>query len=583
MGWATGGRAEAALGLAQPDLKLSRAFSLGLRGKLAFAALVLLALPWVGWRYVQEMEGFLLDAQEQTLLGTARAVATALHERPRLLHLRPVLAPAATSASAEAPGEKEGTPPEALATPPPERLTDNRPLADESTSTDGGGEVAAILKGIERSTSRIWVVNREFRVIALAGSLKRANVPDPDTTWLERLTHLLVAGILQRPSEDFDEATPEDVLSSGREVIAALQGAPRTRIRQTEDGKAAIVSAAHPVWAGDEVVGAVVVEESTNSILSVRNRALEHLLLATLAAFVFAGAVLLALATRISWRIRRLRDEAEGAIDAQGHITPVFSGSNAGDEIGDLSRSFSSVLERLAEHHSYLETMASRLSHELRTPVAVVRSSLENLKLEPSPSEARIYLQRAEQGLARLSTILTRMSEATRLEQGLVATERERFDLARVTAGCVEGYRSAFPGREFELSIPDAPVPVEGSPELIAQMLDKLVDNANDFGLPGTPISVRLERVGVVPELGEQGSVVLSVSNQGNPLPEGTRQRLFASMVSVRRDAGGEKPHLGLGLYVARLIAEFHRASIQADNLPDGQGVAVTVTFKPLA
>ena len=71
-------------------MKFARAFSLGLRGKLVFAALVLLALPWVGWRYVQEMEGFLLEAQEQTLLGTARAVSTALHERPRLLQWRPM-------------------------------------------------------------------------------------------------------------------------------------------------------------------------------------------------------------------------------------------------------------------------------------------------------------------------------------------------------------------------------------------------------------------------------------------------------------------------------------------------------------
>ena len=576
--WDTGGEADSPIppwgAAARTGLKVSRVFSLGLRGKLAFSALVLLALPWVGWRYVQEMEGFLLEAQEQTLMGTARAVATALHERPRLMQLRPV--PQRT--------------PEALSEEdlPSEQITAEAgpgkgPLANESSGVEHEGDVAAILKGIERSTSRIWVVNREFRVIALAGSLKRPPRPPDEAGWMEHLLQMAVAAIIQRPSEDFDEATPEDVLSSGREVIAALQGAPRSRIRQTGDGKAAIVSAAHPIRSADEGVGAVVVEESTNSILSVRNRALERLLFATLLAFVVAAAVLLALATRISWRIRRLRDEAEGAIDAQGRFTRVFSGSNAGDEIGDLSRSFSSVLERLAEHHSYLATMASRLSHELRTPVAVVRSSLENLKLEPSPAEARVYVQRAEQGLARLSTILTRMSEATRLEQGLLATERERFDLAHVTAGCVEGYRSAFQGREFDLSIPDDPVFVEGSPELIAQMLDKLVDNANDFGSAGTPINVRLERVGAMPDLGDPGNMVLSVSNRGNPLPEGTRERLFASMVSMRRDAGGDKPHLGLGLYVARLIAEFHRGTIQADNLPDGQGVAVTVTFKALA
>ena len=554
-------------------MKLFRIFSLGLRGKLALAALVLLALPWVGWQYVQEMEGVLLDAQEQTLLGTARAVSTALHERPQLLRLRPL--PMQSGETRPLQG-RDGELPPALDAEP-------RELGNESAGVNREGEVAAILKGIERSTSRIWVVNREFRVIALAGSLRRVVAPAKDVGRIEYLMQLAMTQVLRRPSEDFDEAAPEDVLSTGREVIAALQGAPRTRVRQTSDGKAAIVSAAHPIWSGDEVMGAVVVEESTNSILSVRNQALERLLFATLAAFVIAGAVLLGLATRISWRIRRLRDEAEGAIDAQGRITHTFSGSSAGDEIGDLSRSFSSVLARLTEHHSYLETMASRLSHELRTPVAVVRSSLENLKLEPSPVEARVYLQRAEQGLARLSTILTRMSEATRLEQGLLATERERFDLALVVSGCVEGYRSAFRGRAFDLSAPAEPLIIEGSPELIAQMLDKLVDNANDFGTSGTPISVKLDRVGAAPELGEPGSVVLGVSNQGDGLPEGTHERLFASMVSMRRDKGGEKPHLGLGLYVARLIAEFHFGTIFAENLADSQGVAVKVTFKLLA
>ena len=554
-------------------MKLFRIFSLGLRGKLALAALVLLALPWVGWQYVQEMEGVLLDAQEQTLLGTARAVSTALHERPQLLRLRPL--PMQSGETRPLQG-RDGELPPALDAEP-------RELGNESAGVNREGEVAAILKGIERSTSRIWVVNREFRVIALAGSLRRVVAPAKDVGRIEYLMQLAMTQVLRRPSEDFDEAAPEDVLSTGREVIAALQGAPRTRVRQTSDGKAAIVSAAHPIWSGDEVMGAVVVEESTNSILSVRNQALERLLFATLAAFVIAGAVLLGLATRISWRIRRLRDEAEGAIDAQGRITHTFSGSSAGDEIGDLSRSFSSVLARLTEHHSYLETMASRLSHELRTPVAVVRSSLENLKLEPSPVEARVYLHRAEQGLARLSTILTRMSEATRLEQGLLATERERFDLALVVSGCVEGYRSAFRGRAFDLSAPAEPLIIEGSPELIAQMLDKLVDNANDFGTSGTPISVKLDRVGAAPELGEPGSVVLGVSNQGDALPEGTHERLFASMVSMRRDKGGEKPHLGLGLYVARLIAEFHFGTIFAENLADSQGVAVKVTFKLLA
>ena len=69
-----------------------------------------------------------------------------------------------------------------------------------------------------------------------------------------------------------------------------------------------------------------------------------------------------------------------------------FAATAAGDEIGDLSRSFASVLARLSEYASYQEKMASRLSHELRTPIAVVRSSLDNLKAAPLPRRrARVH------------------------------------------------------------------------------------------------------------------------------------------------------------------------------------------------
>lgn len=541
------------------------------------------------------MERFLIEAQEQNLMGTARAVATALHDRPLPSagatpefalqrpssgERQPLEAVPGEQAGATPPGSPaESAPAEAhppfspsgvdRATldqlgPPPARAVVPEPL----------GEIHAILRGLQRTTSRIWVVNREYRVIALAGTLRRPEPPATETGWLgrvaQRLFSGLIAGLSESPTEDFEEGTPEEVLASGREVAAALQGAPRSRSRTTPDGKAVIVSAAYPVWNGNDIAGAVIVEETTNSILSFRNRALERLLLATLAAFVAAGAVLFGLATRISWRIRRLRDEAEGAIDAQGRIGRLVSGSDAGDEIGDLSRSFSAVLARLAEHHTYLEAMASRLSHELRTPIAVVRSSLENLKLGGAPGETRVYLDRAEEGLSRLMTILTRMSEASRLEQSLSQTERERFDLGVVAAGCVEGYRIAFPQRAFEWKGPDRPALVEGSPDLVAQLLDKLVENANDFGAAGTPVEIELAV--------SEGTATLSVTNRGEPLPEAMRGRLFDSMVSMRRDAGGGKPHLGLGLYVARMIAEFHRGRLRAENLPDATGARFTLS-----
>jgi signal transduction histidine kinase len=117
-------------------------------------------------------------------------------------------------------------------------------------------------------------------------------------------------------------------------------------------------------------------------------------------------------------------------------------------------------------------------------------------------------------------------------------------------------------------------LPIVGAPDLIAQMLDKLVANAHEFALPGTSIAIRLLRAG------ERAR--LTVENEGPPLPQGLHERLFDSMVSVRPGTGGNVPHLGLGLYIVRLIAEFHGCTAHAEDRADGKGVAVTVEV-PLA
>ncbi len=529
--------------------------ALGIRAQLLLVLTVFLAIPWLGYEYVRELERFLRDAQEKTLAGTAQAVATALHDRPRLFD--PPAAPRESLAVERS--QQPAATDAAAATAAP------RGTAPDGASGGGGSvEIAQIVQGLSRTTARIFVIDRELNVLARAGSLKRPSLPDLDAgdsgvrrvwQWLERETlHPLYAFVLKQPSEDFGEEQAGRVALPVREVDGALSGILTVDRRSTPDGKAVVVSAAHPIWVGDQVKGAVVVEETTNAVLAERNRAFERLFSIVLAALLI---------------------EAEAAIDAHGRVRGVLAGSTAGDEIGDLSRSFSSVLSRLTQYASYREHMASRLSHELRTPIAVVRSSLDNLKLSSLPGDARVYMERAQEGLNRLTHILTRMTEATRLEQSVGEDERERFDLARVVSGCVEGYRVAYPRHALQLELPSGEVIFNGAPEMIAQMLDKLVANAVEFSNPDTPIVIRLER--------GDTEIHLSVDNEGPPLPDAMPGRLFDSMVSARGDQRGnqrsDEPHLGLGLYIVRLIAEAHRGRASAQNRDDARGVVVAVTL----
>ena len=501
---------------------------LSLRAKMVLVALVLALIPFVGYLHVKQMERLLREGQEQALLATARAIATALHDRPQLLELR------------------AGQP--------------------------ASGEMELILKSLARADSRIWIVDQQQRLLALAGDLKRSAPLEEGSGALAmamRLLRPVTSFVLEPPSNDFDDALPESEIAYGPVATSALQGVAARRWRQTPDSRAVILSASYPVWDGERVVAAVVAEETTNRIRSVYNRAMEQLVAVTLLAFLAGALVLLAFASRLSSRLARLRDEAEAAIDSQGRVRKLLAGSAAGDEIGDLSRSFSTVLERLAQYNRYLESMAGRLSHELRTPIAVVRSSLENLKLERMPADAAVYLERANDGLKRLDMLLTRMSEATRLEQLVRESTRERFDARDVVRGCAYAY----PQKSIEIDLPEAPAMIRGAPDLYAQMLDKLVGNAVDFSAAEEPIRVRLEA--------REGQATLTVSNRGPRLPEAMAGKLFESMISIRKTDGTE-PHLGLGLYIVRLIAEFHGGAAQAMDREDGSGVVVKITC-PLA
>ena len=516
---------------------MNRGVVAGLRGRLLWVALALLIIPWAGVSYMRSTADLLRQQQERQLRATATAIAAALHDRPRLAVLR-----------------------------------------EESQDGEAArAEVRLLITGIARSGLRIWILDNRLQLVATAGDIAAADEQasaEATFGFIERHLRSALAPLLARwlepPGLPREESIPDDVLFAGSAAERALDGAASLSRRPGPGGSAPVLWVTHPVWLGETVAGIAIVEESTDSVVSFRHRAMLRLIAVTLIAFTVAALVLLLFATRISTRLRRLSREAEQAIDSRGRVMKLVSGEHAHDEIGDLSRSFSTALKRLADYNSYLENLARRLNHELRTPIAVVRSSLDNLRMKALPADSGVYIERAEDGLRRLDLVLTRMAEATQLEQTVAVAERERYDAAAVVRGCVAGYESAYPQTTFALAAPDTPVMLSGSPDLLAQMLDKLVSNAVDFAAPGSTVSIRFTL--------HAANAELVVVNQGPPLPEGIQ--LFESLQSQRERSSGL--HLGLGLYIARLVTGFHRGRIRADNLPDGSGVAISVELPTL-
>jgi dedicated sortase system histidine kinase len=354
---------------------------------------------------------------------------------------------------------------------------------------------------------------------------------------------------------------------SGREqqayVSAALDGREMAAWFRGDDNGLAIVAVAAPIIdnnsKGDQLLGALVLQQGTDAILSLTNESLVRLINLTLIVTLLVAGTLVGYASWLSRRIRHLSVAALDALEGET-LNAALPSALAGDEIGDLSRSFSSVLQQLGDYNAYLRTLASKLSHELRTPLAIVTSSLENLEHEALNEASARYTTRAREGTDRLRRILTAMSEASRVEELMAHAEPESFDLKKVLHSTVDAYRDVYTERQFSFECVLPRAPATGSPELLIQMLDKLVDNAVGFSASDDTIRIGLAR--------ENDTLLLTVMNPGPSLPERMRAQLFDSMVSMR---GGENSrHLGLGLYVAKLIAEGHGGSIAADNVPDG-------------
>jgi two-component system, OmpR family, sensor histidine kinase ChvG len=386
-----------------------------------------------------------------------------------------------------------------------------------------------------------------------------------DTFWLLRLLYRNILSDDNLPVPPLAEAIGK---VAAADVASALLGQPANlRYRDPEYSSRTILAASAPVKNGDKVIGAVVVRQSGEQYLSLTDQAFSRLLGYSMLSIGIAAFGLLAYATVLSWRIRKLSMAAMKVVAEDGSISNSFPRSRAQDEIGELSRRYADMLDQLREYNDYLRTLSRKLSHELRTPITVIQTSLENLE-HSSGVDYAIYLRRAREGLGRLNSILTAMSEASRLEESIRSNQKSETDLVTLAQEICAAYRAVHSNHNIEFQSCCETAPLSAAPELLAQALDKLVDNAASFADTGSTIIVGLAE--------DEANWALSVSNEGPTLPHALRDKLFDPMVTLReRESGGI--HLGLGLHIVRLICDFHGGHATAENLPANNGVKFTL------
>lgn len=456
---------------------------------------------------------------------------------------------------------------------------------DAETSTETSSELMPLLTLSTQLSNelsqfvaegmRARILSGDGWVIATAGALSAPPTqPVARRRWLENFVyrHLLAPSLIE--ASDFSVELPR---LSATEIWQALSGVTSTAWHRTAADSGVVLAAAVPLKSQGEVRGALLLEQASDTLPLLTNRALLSVATASLFALFVAGGILFLFSSVLSLRIRRLRDAADRALRNSGSVdTAAMPLTDSRDELGDLARSFSGLLAEVSAYTDYLRTLASKLSHELQTPLAIVKSSLDNLDHQSMPDSAQPYLERARGGAERLGAIVRAMSQANGMERAIGAAEGEDFDLTAVVRGCIDSYRPIIAPRRLDSELPTSPLIMHGAPELIAQALDKLVDNARSFAPDDGWIRIALHAL--------DDGAELTVANSGPLLPDTMQDRLFDSLVSLRPSTqrAAEAPHLGLGLYIVRLIASAHRGAASARNLADGSGVEFTLLLRSM-
>lgn len=231
------------------------------------------------------------------------------------------------------------------------------------------------------------------------------------------------------------------------------------------------------------------------------------------------------------------------------------------DEVGRLASRFNAMLGTLEVSRAELASsvgaqrqLVADASHELRTPVASLRTDIEVLREEGelSDGERRRMLDSIDGRIEELGALIADVIELARDDEVVSETSDVRLDL--LVSEAVERTRGHAPGREFELTLAESVV--EGRPDRLARAVNNLLDNAVKFSDGGEPIEVSVA-----------GSEVV-VRDHGPGIPAGELERVFDRFhrgARVRNTPGS-----GLGLAIVRQVAEAHGGSVSAENAADG-------------
>lgn len=307
-------------------------------------------------------------------------------------------------------------------------------------------------------------------------------------------------------------------------------------------------------------------------VINFRTAVTEATLIALSAASLIALALSAVMARRIVRPVRQImeasRDIAQGNY---GRAVPLPVRPLADlDEIGQLAHSFNQMAGQLAESDALRRQLIGDVSHELSTPLTVIRGSMEGLIDGVLPPD-EVTFQQIQQEAARLQRLVADLQELSRVEAGAYDLQRQPLDMGALLQDVAQRLRRQFDDKGVNLRVqrPSGLLMIEADSDRIAQVFINLIGNALQYTPSGSEVVVTAVR--------QHNAVLITVSDTGEGIPAEHLPHLFTRFYRVDKSRARASGGSGIGLTIARHLVEAHGGRIWAES--EGLGCGSQFSF----
>ncbi|KQU55616.1 histidine kinase [Sphingomonas sp. Leaf339] len=435
----------------------------------------------------------------------------------------------------------------------------------------------ALLSRLARDTgARIRVLGPDGMALdSRALGVDNFQLQDPDREGIDqRVARLLDGGIdtivgASRPPLYRERSDPSD----WPEVRTARTGHVAATVWRAPD-RTPVITAASPMPGGAIVLTAVNARTITRIVRTERLRLSVVLLVVTIISVLLS----LFLARTIVRPLRRLARAAVRVRLGRAREVVVPRLPSRRDELGMLARALSDMSLALRARIDATEAFAADVTHEMKNPLASLRSAVDGLGRISDPDLQRQLLAIVQDDVHRLDRLITDISDASRLDAQLSRAKFEPVDIGAMIAGLLaqREARGVERGVRFHFDrAPDTLLLTIGEGARLERVFENLLDNALSFSPDDAQVAIIATA--------DADEMVVQVEDEGPGVPEEAREAIFRRFQSIRPQGEAFGRHSGLGLAIARTIVEGHGGSIAVEPREGGAGGARFVVRLPTA